>query len=328
MLDKYFPLYIIIFLLTLILTVKIEKKLIPALKEKAAQPIYEEGPRWHIKKSGTPTLGGLAFLIATTVCIIIGSVFSFIFIEKNVAISLIITLLYAISNSLIGVLDDWQKLRKKENLGLTPKEKLFLQLISAIAFLLSRAYFLNENTEISFSFGDVNLGFFYYPISILILLGLINFANLTDGIDGLSSSVAFSIGVSLFYISASLNTENSIISSAILGASIGFLFFNIHPAKIFMGDTGSLFFGAIISASAFNLKNPIIILFIAGVYVIEGISVIVQVIAFKITGKRVFKMAPIHHHLEKCGWSENRICIAAILLTFIMSIPAYILYLP
>ena len=328
MLDKYFPLYIIIFLLTLILTVKIEKRLIPALKEKAAQPIYEEGPRWHIKKSGTPTLGGLAFLIATTVCIIIGSVFSFMFIEKNVAISLIITLIYAISNSLIGVLDDWQKLRKNENLGLTPKEKLFLQLIAAIAFLLSRAYFLHENTEISFSFGDVDLGLFYYPISILILLGLVNFANLTDGIDGLSSSVAFSIGVSLFYISASLNTENSIISSAILGASIGFLFFNIHPAKIFMGDTGSLFFGAIISASAFNLKNPVIILFIAGVYVIEGISVIVQVIVFKITGKRVFRMAPIHHHLEKCGWSENRICIAAILLTFIMSLPAYILYLP
>lgn len=328
MLDKYFPLYIIIFLFSMLLTVRFEKILIPKLKRKATQPIYTEGPAWHISKSGTPTLGGLAFLLASIICIIFGAVFSFIFIENRVAISLIITILFAVLNSLIGILDDWRKLSKKDNLGLTPKEKLFLQFIVAIAFLLARAYFLEESTIIAFSFGEYDLGFLYYPLSLFILLGIINCANLTDGIDGLSSSVAFSIGVSIFYISASLNTENSIIASVIIGTSIGFLFFNIHPAKIFMGDTGSLFFGAIISASAFNLQNPILILSIAGVYVIEGISVALQVVVYKLTKRRLFKMAPLHHHFEKCGWPENRICIAAILLTFIMSIPAYILYLP
>lgn len=328
MLDKYFPLYIIIFLFSMLLTVRFEKILIPKLKRKAAQPIYTEGPAWHISKSGTPTLGGLAFLLASIICIIFGAVFSFIFIENRVAISLIITILFAVLNSLIGILDDWRKLSKKDNLGLTPKEKLFLQLIVAVAFLFARAYFLEESTKIAFSFGEYDLGFLYYPLSLFILLGIINCANLTDGIDGLSSSVAFSIGVSIFYISASLNTENSIIASVIIGTSIGFLFFNIHPAKIFMGDTGSLFFGAIISASAFNLQNPILILSIAGVYVIEGISVALQVVVYKLTKRRLFKMAPLHHHFEKCGWPENRICIAAILLTFIMSIPAYILYLP
>jgi phospho-N-acetylmuramoyl-pentapeptide-transferase len=312
----------------MLLTVRFEKILIPKLKRKAAQPIYTEGPAWHISKSGTPTLGGLAFLLASIICIIFGAAFSFIFIENRVAISLIITILFAVLNSLIGILDDWRKLSKKDNLGLTPKEKLFLQLIVAIAFLLARAYFLKESTIIAFSFGEYDLGFLYYPLSLFILLGIINCANLTDGIDGLSSSVAFSIGVSIFYISASLNTENSIIASVIIGTSIGFLFFNIHPAKIFMGDTGSLFFGAIISASAFNLQNPILILSIAGVYVIEGISVALQVVVYKLTKRRLFKMAPLHHHFEKCGWPENRICIAAILLTFIMSIPAYILYLP
>ena len=160
------------------------------------------------------------------------------------------------------------------------------------------------------------------------MLGLVNSANLTDGIDGLASSVAFSIGVSLFYISAALSMETAIISSAIIGASIGFLLFNIHPARIFMGDTGSLFFGALVASCAFTLKNPILMLFIAGVYVVEGISVVLQVSYYKLTHKRFFKMAPLHHHLEKCGFTENRICITAIMTTFIVSIPAYIFYLP
>ena len=155
-----------------------------------------------------------------------------------------------------------------------------------------------------------------------------NSTNLTDGIDGLSSSVAFGIGVSLFYISAALSPETSVIASIIIGATVGFLVFNIHPAKIFMGDTGSLFLGAIVTACAFNLGNPLLIIFIAGVYVIEGFSVVLQVSYYKLTHKRIFKMAPLHHHLEKCGWSENKICIAGILLTFILSLPAYIFYLP
>ena len=194
--------------------------------------------------------------------------------------------------------------------------------------IFSRAFLLGDNTKISFTFGDVELGLWYYPLTVILLLGIVNCANLTDGIDGLASSVAFSIGVSLFYVSFALNEETAIISSALIGAAIGFLIFNLHPAKIFMGDTGSLFFGALIASCALTLNNPILITFICGVYVLEGISDVLQVSYFKLTHKRIFKMAPLHHHLEKCGWSENKICIAAILATFVFSIPAYALYLP
>ena len=328
MLDKYFPVYIFVFIFTLTLTAIIEKKLIPMLSKNAKQPIYEEGPHWHMRKTGTPTMGGLAFLISSATAILLTSLFSMFFMSTYITVSLLLSLLYAVANSAIGIMDDVKKLKRKENAGLTPKQKLILQLICAILFLAARRVFLGDNSELSFSFGNVDFGVFYYPLAIIVLLGLVNSANLTDGIDGLSSSVAFSIGVSLFYISAALNIETSIISSAIIGAAVGFLLFNLHPAKIFMGDTGSLFFGALISSCAFTLKNPILIIFIAGVFAIEGLSVILQVSFYKLTHKRIFKMAPLHHHLEKCGWSENRICIAAILTTFIVSIPAYILYLP
>lgn len=328
MLDKHFPLYIAIFFLSFLLTVLFEKIMIPSLTNHAKQPIYEEGPKWHMKKSGTPTMGGVGFLIAVSVSLLISSFFLFGKTDSKALLSLLICQFYAVLNALVGVIDDIKKLKKHKNKGLTPTEKLILQFAFAVLFLFLRKVFLNESTAISFSFGSVDLGFFYYPISVIILLGVINFANLTDGIDGLASSVAFSCGVSLFYIAAALNTEAASIAAAVIGASIGFLVFNLHPAKIFMGDTGSLYFGALISSSAFILNNPLIIVFVAGVYVLEGLSVILQVASYKITGKRIFKMAPVHHHLEQHGWSENRICIVAMLLTFIFSVPAYIFYLP
>lgn len=329
MLDKYFGLYIIAFLLTLSLTVIIEKLLIPRLSSIGKQPIYVDGPKWHLNKSGTPTMGGLAFLIASGISVLVAAVAAASLISTAVAMSIILTFLYAALNSLIGIIDDLKKLRKKENdAGLTPRQKLVMQFICALLFLIGRRFLLGDTSEITFSFGSVDLGIFYYPIAIFIMLGIVNSANLTDGIDGLSSSVAFGIGVSLFYISAALNPETSVIASILIGATVGFLVFNLHPAKIFMGDTGSLFLGAIVTACAFNLRNPLVIIFIAGVYVIEGISVVLQVFFFKLTHKRIFKMAPLHHHLEKCGWSENKICVVAILLTLILSIPAYIFYLP
>lgn len=328
MLDKYFPIYIIVFSLTLTLTVVFEKQMIPRLARKAQQPIYNEGPSWHVKKSGTPTMGGLAFMLATVLSILSASLL-FIF-KSNFYLfnSLLLSVLYAFTNSAIGVIDDLQKLKRKQNAGLSARQKLVLQFISAALFLFLRRLVLKDGTTLSFSFGELDLGWLYYPLSIFILLGVVNSANLTDGIDGLASSVAFSIGVSLFYVSAALNVETSIISAAVIGGAIGFLIFNLHPAKIFMGDTGSLFFGSLIASCGFTLKNPVLMLFICGVYVLEGFSVVLQVLSYKITRKRIFKMAPLHHHLEKCGWSENRICIVGILSTFVMSLPAYILYLP
>jgi len=328
MLDKYFPLYIFVFLVSLSVSALTQKRLIPRLRKNAAQPIYTDGPAWHTAKSGTPTMGGIAFLIGAAVAFIPTVIFFFANGDHYTAISVLISLAYSLANSTIGVLDDVKKLKRKENQGLTASQKIFCQIIAAAAFLFLRNYFLGDTTEMSFSFGTVDFGIFYYPLALVALLGIVNCANLTDGIDGLASSVAFSIGVSLFYLSAALNVESSIISAAIIGISVGFLIFNIHPAKIFMGDTGSLFFGAIISSCVFALRNPLLIIFIAGVYVIEGGSVILQVAYYKMTKKRIFKMAPLHHHLEKCGYSENKICIIAIIATFIFSIPAYLLYLP
>lgn len=328
MLDKNFPFYILIFLATFILTFIIEKALIPLLVKRAKQPIYSEGPKWHESKSGTPTMGGLAFLISISITLTSVAVSMYFRGMVDLGNAILLSVGYAVLNSLIGLFDDLKKLKKKENKGLSAKEKLIFQAVAAVIFLLVRAFTVENPTTLSFSFGLVDIGIFYYPIALLILVGIVNMANLTDGIDGLATGVGFAAAVSLFYISAALITEVAFVSSAVIGAMVGFLFFNINPAKIFMGDTGSLFLGALIVSSTFMLSNPIITLSINSVYIIEGLSVIVQVAYYKLTKRRIFKMAPLHHHLEKCGWSENKICFVAILTTLVTSIPAYILYVP
>ncbi len=328
MIDENFPLYALTFALTFVLTVVCERLFIPKLSVAAKQPIYAEGPKWHMSKSGTPTMGGLAFLLAISISLCASALFMWLNGERDSAISLLLCLGYAALNSLIGIIDDSKKLKRKQNAGLSPREKLVLQTLLAVIFLLLRDALLTKARLISFSFGTYDIGWLYLPMGLIILLGITNCANLTDGIDGLASGVGFAVGISLFYISCALCREVSFISASIIGATTGFLVFNLHPAKIFMGDTGSLFLGALGAASAFALGNPLVILFIGGVYCLEGISVILQVIFFKLTRRRIFKMAPLHHHLEKCGWSENRICIVAIIVTFILSIPAFAFYLP
>ena len=324
--DKYFPLYPFVLIAALIITAIIEHYLIPYLKAYAKQPIYEGGPRWHISKSGTPTMGGIAFIITSLFCL---GFCSFVFYkseESDALASIILITMYSTLNGLIGVFDDLIKLKRQKNGGLTPKQKLVLQSVLAVLFLIFRAKLFDYSTVLKFTFGSIDLGVFYYPLAILLLLGMINFANLTDGIDGLASIVAFSVGVVLFYLSASFYPDVASISVGIIGISVGFLLFNLHPAKIFMGDTGSLFLGSLIISSAFSLENPFIILFIGGVYVIEGGSVIIQVLGYKLTKKRVFKMAPLHHHLEQCKLSENTICIIAVFVTFILSIIARLIF--
>ena len=329
MLDENFPYYVLIFTLSFVLTAIFERNLIPTLRRFARQPIYEDGPAWHSKKRGTPTMGGLAFLISIILALSSSAVFLFMKSDYSSAISMIITIVFTSLNALIGIIDDSAKLKSNKNQGgLTPRQKLIFHSLLAGAFLTARRFLLGELPKLSFAGGSLDVGFIYYPIALFIIVGIINSANLTDGIDGLASGVAFSIGVALFYISCALSTEVAFVSSAIIGASVGFLIFNLHPAKVFMGDTGSLFFGSLSICAVFALGNPLLILMIGGVYVIEGFSVVLQVLYYKKTKRRLFKMAPLHHHFEKLGWSENTICIVAILLTFIFSIPAYILYLP
>ena len=191
---------------------------------------------------------------------------------------------------------------------------------------MARRIFLFSSTEIVFKSFSVDLGIFYYPLTLLMLIATVNCANLTDGIDGIASGVSFAIGIALAFISVNSNYEVSFTAFALMGAAVGFLFFNLHPAKIFMGDTGSLFLGSLAAASCCSLGNPLIIMFVGIVYLIEGVSVVLQVAFYKLTKRRIFKMAPFHHHLEKCGWSENKIVIWAIIITLVFSIPASMIF--
>lgn len=307
------------FLLSVILTVAIEGKVLPLLKRKAQQPIYAEGPTWHLSKCGTPTMGGIAFVLAITLSLLLSSLLLiFRFLDKSGGTSLIIAVLFTLGNSLIGVFDDIMKLMRKKNAGLTPMQKIILQTVLAVIFLMARRHFFADESKVELSFFSLDLGIFYYPMALILILGTVNCANLTDGIDGLATSVGLSIGVVFLHLSQGA-ADTPVISSALIGGALGFLFFNAHPAIIFMGDTGSLFLGAMAVCLAFSVGNPWVIIFIGGVYVIEGISVILQVLIFKLTKKRPFKMAPLHHHLEKCGVSENRICIIAVIVTAVLS---------
>ena len=314
---------ILILILSLGSTLAIEWQMIPYLKKRAAQPIYEGGPNWHMKKRGTPTMGGIGFLVAISISLLVACLF--LRENKTAVASLLITTVFAMLNSVIGIIDDLTKLRRRENAGLKPYEKIIFQLIVAVLFLMARKFFLGDETTLEFSFGKIELGLLYYPMAILIILGTVNCANLTDGIDGLASSVALTIGVMFSFLSGR-DTGITPTCAALSGGCLGFLFYNRYPAKIFMGDTGSLFLGSIACALAFASGNPTIILFLGIVYAIEGLSVILQVAYFKLTKKRLFKMAPLHHHLEKCGLSENQICIIAVSVTVLMSIIGYVIF--
>jgi phospho-N-acetylmuramoyl-pentapeptide-transferase len=326
MIEKYIPLYLLVFFSTLLITVISERRLIPFLSKRAQQPLYEEGPAWHANKKGTPTMGGLGFASAAAISLFCASAFLLSAGQRQTALSLICTTFFAMANGAIGIIDDITKLKRKKNAGLSPSQKLLLQTVCAVLFLTARRYLVGDTTVLRFAFADVDIGPLYYPLAISAIIGSVNAANLTDGIDGLASSVAFAIGASLLFMTARTEFTAALLASTIIGASLGFLVFNINPAKIFMGDTGSLFFGAITVGCAFAMKNPLIMIFVGGVYLVEGASVILQVLFYKATGKRIFKMAPLHHHLEKCGMGENKICLIAVILTLLLSLPALLIF--
>ena len=326
--DNGLIVYLLVFASVLSITILIERRLIPFLAKRAAQPIYAEGPSWHMSNTGTPTMGGLAFLVSISTTL--GIVCIFLFSQWNdfqVGISLLISMLYSIGNALIGVFDDLMKLRKKQNAGLTPIQKLALQSLLAVLFLMARKHFFDDPTILNFSFGSIDIGFIYYPFALILLLGVVNCANLTDGVDGLASTVAICIG-SVFVIIGAMTSlsDVSILSVALIGGAVGFLHYNKHPAKIFMGDTGSLFLGALAACLAFSSANPLTIILIGGVYVVEGVSVILQVLYFKLTKKRLFKMAPFHHHLEKCGFTENKICLLFAMISLALSLISFAIF--
>lgn len=300
------------------------KIFIPLLRKvKLGQKILEIGPSWHKSKEGTPNLGGVIFIIACLVAFGVG----LLFVENlgNV-IQIALVLGLALSQGLIGFVDDYVKLFKKRNKGLSASQKMVLQFITAAGYLALRAYH-GADTIIEFPWGaSVDFGVFYYVIMLLVIVYIINCANLTDGIDGLAGSIALIITVMFFLFGINYEIlEFSLTSSALFGALLSFLVFNFYPAKIFMGDTGSLFLGGFIVALTMLTGNEFLLLLVGIIWIIEGLSVVLQVLSFKLTGKRIFKMSPIHHHFEKCGWSEVKIVAVFSLITVIFSTLAYYL---
>jgi len=300
-----------------ILTVLVERKLIPILKShKVGQVILEIGPRWHKHKEGTPTMGGIGFILPVMLVMAGFFIYTAVVGTSVDYIPLALTLAFAVANGAIGFVDDYCKLIKKQNEGLTAKQKLFLQLVFATAYVTVMAYTGNLPTTIDVPFTEfsLQLGWIWYPLAVLILVGVVNGANLTDGIDGLASSVVFVISGFFALLAFVWQDEQlSLIGASLLGASLGFLVYNFHPAKVFMGDTGSLFFGAMVIGGMMSSGLALIGILISLVFIVEMLSSLLQRVYFKLTrkltgtGKRIFRMAPLHHHFEKCGWNEYRI---------------------
>ncbi len=325
---NYNIMYVCALILTFVVTVLISKKLIPILKShKMGQTILEIGPRWHKSKEGTPTMGGIAFIIPAIV--IGGAGFAYLAVTDGVraALPLLFTLLLGLAGGLIGCIDDLAKLKKKQNEGLTAPQKFILQFVASALYLLAMTLTCGIDTSIYIPFVGVELelGFFYYVIALLLLTGVINSVNLTDGIDGLASSVTLVVGLfftAAGYVLADAEPESGllVLGAVLVGGCAGFLVYNFYPARVFMGDTGSLFLGGLVVGGAFMMNNPLIVVVFGIVYIIETASVILQVGYFKLThGKRIFKMTPIHHHFEKCGWSEIKIVIVASVVTVVAS---------
>ncbi len=283
--------------------------LIPLLrKKKAGQSIKEDGPVWHMSKQGTPTMGGLMFIAGISVMCLLGGMDEIAAGDWRHIIILAFSLIFAA----IGFLDDYEKLKKKQNLGLTALQKFLLQLVAAIVLilLLRLEGHLSSNLYVPFFDVTIHLPYpVYLVLAAFIIVGCVNAVNITDGVDGLAAGV--SIPVAIFYTAISAvwgYSSVGLFGAALTGGLCAFLIFNFYPAKIFMGDTGSLFLGGAICAAAFALDMPLILIPLGIVYIIETLSDIIQVTYFKAThGKRIFKMAPLHHHLEMSGWGERRI---------------------
>ena len=281
------------------------------------QTIKEVGPTWHNKKQGTPMMGGLMFILGSIAAIIIA--FSTLAIAEPDALGgmqtqqnvvLFLSVLATLGFSSVGFVDDYLKVVHKQNLGLTARYKILMQVVVTTAYLVAMQLNGTLSTTLSLPvFGRVDLGILFYPLAFVAIVGFVNAVNLTDGLDGLASSVTFV--AMLGYMTAATLTGYymmGIFGAAMAGGCAGFLFWNFYPAKVFMGDTGSMFLGGAVVTISFGMGHPELLFLMGIIYLIEAGSVMLQVSYFKIThGKRIFKMSPIHHHFEMCGWSEVKI---------------------
>lgn len=306
--------------LGLILSLILGKILIPILKRlHAGQSIREDGPKSHMVKSGTPTIGGLIFLFSAIITTLL---------TGNFKVSVFMILFSTLAFGAVGFIDDYIKVVMKRNLGLRAYQKLFLQILTAVILIIYQYNSKHMGTDLYIPFlkDYRSIGVFYIPFIIFVIVGTVNSVNLTDGLDGLSTSVT--IICLLFFNVVAVKFQRyeiAAFSLVLAGALIGFLFFNKYPAKVFMGDTGSLALGGAISAIALLLNVPLILPIAGGIYFIETLSVIIQVVSFKTRGKRVFLMSPLHHHFEQKGWHEKKIVAVFSLVELILCIISYLI---
>ena len=299
--------------------------IIPALRAlHVGQSIREIGPTWHNSKQGTPTMGGFIFIAGCLVCVLLS-----ISAIREGDYTYLLVFGFSLVFGLIGFVDDFIGVKKKRNLGLTEIQKLLLQLAAAALYLLLLRQTGHLSSQLYIPFFNISIQIpwvLYLLLSIFIIVGTVNAVNITDGVDGLSSSVT--VPVMVFYAVVAWKwhqTGASLFAAALVGGLLGFLVYNFHPAKVFMGDTGSLFLGGAVCGLAYALDMPLILILVGIIYIVETLSDIIQVTYFKLThGKRIFRMAPLHHHLEKGGWSEVKIVAVFAGITVVFCILAYL----
>lgn len=314
----------IIIIIAFLISVIITKYEIPVLRAKAGQNIREDGPQTHLSKAGTPSMGGIAIIIAAVLATLAAGLI------WSADISDIIVILFVfVGFGLIGFFDDYLKVIKKVNLGLRAYQKFGLQIIISVALAVFLANYSDGSTFVYIPIADiyVDFGIWYIPFIVFVVLAMTNAVNLTDGLDGLASGVtAF---VTLFFAVAGITygiSSGAYFCAALCGVCLGFLVFNKNPAKVFMGDTGSLALGGGLAAAAIVMKLELLLPIVGLLYVIEALSVVLQVGYFKLSGgKRIFKMAPIHHHFEKCGYKEVQVVIAFWIFTIICCLVGFVL---
>ena len=312
--------------LTFLLTVILSFIIIPILrKRKVGQMERDDGPQSHLKKQGTPTMGGIIIIISMVIiCAFLYYYYTRIRLEPEIAKNILPLLVVSVGFGLIGFIDDFKKLVLKNTKGLSPKAKMVGLLVVAVAYTLYLTNVLKIGTDISIPFAKTSITlpiWVYIPFAIFVMLATTNAINLTDGIDGLSSSVTTIILTCLTVIAIIFDIkEVTLFGSALSGACLGFLLFNLYPSKVMMGDTGSLMLGGAVAAMALYLKMPLLLIIIAIIPILETLSVMIQVAHFKRTGNRVFKMAPLHHHFELCGWKENKVVSVFSLITLVVCI--------
>lgn len=277
--------------------------LIPFLhKFKFGQTVRDDGPQSHLKKNGTPTMGGVMMMLAILIATLI---------RADLSTEIFMALLCMLGFGMVGFIDDFVKIKMTRSLGLTAKQKIVLQVILALVISIYKYKAIGSGIQfiVPFSQAGINIGIAYVPVMLVVILGTVNAVNLTDGLDGLASGITAI--VSTFFMVFALMIANNMgmsqMAAATLGACIGFMWFNVNPAKVFMGDTGSMALGGGVTAFAIFTNSVLIIPIVGGIYFAEALSVIIQVLYFKKTKKRIFKMAPLHHHYEQCGWPETKV---------------------